>query len=133
MIFGCQTMPMWRNWQTHLTQNQAVNNRAGSSPAIGSVVRTADGESSEEKSSELFLSNVISIINLTVINLFGELSAHPLRLHRSTASDCHWLCYVFSSVYIIVYGIRFNSCIKIVKSPDLVYSNERYTKSGGIR
>lgn len=28
-------MPLWRNWQTHLTQNQAVNNRAGSSPASG--------------------------------------------------------------------------------------------------
>lgn len=27
--------PLWRNWQTHLTQNQAVNNRAGSSPASG--------------------------------------------------------------------------------------------------
>ena len=28
-------MPLWRNWQTHLTQNQAVNSRAGSSPASG--------------------------------------------------------------------------------------------------
>ena len=27
--------PLWRNWQTHLTQNQAVNSRAGSSPASG--------------------------------------------------------------------------------------------------
>lgn len=27
-------MPLWRNWQTHLTQNQA-GNRAGSSPASG--------------------------------------------------------------------------------------------------
>ena len=29
------TVPVWRNWQTHLTQNQADNLRAGSSPATG--------------------------------------------------------------------------------------------------
>ena len=27
--------PVWRNWQTHLTQNQADFIRAGSSPATG--------------------------------------------------------------------------------------------------
>ena len=27
-------LPLWRNWQTHLTQNQA-GNHAGSSPASG--------------------------------------------------------------------------------------------------
>lgn len=32
---GLENMPVWRNWQTHLTQNQAVNSRAGSSPATG--------------------------------------------------------------------------------------------------
>ena len=35
VLFWLRTMPLWRNWQTHLTQNQAVNNRAGSSPASG--------------------------------------------------------------------------------------------------
>lgn len=29
-----KNVPKWRNWQTHLTQNQA-GNRAGSSPASG--------------------------------------------------------------------------------------------------
>ena len=29
--------PLWRNWQTHVTQNHAVNSRAGSSPASGSM------------------------------------------------------------------------------------------------
>lgn len=33
---------MWRNWQTHLTQNQAVNSRAGSSPAIGTEKRNVE-------------------------------------------------------------------------------------------
>ncbi len=28
---------MWRNWQTHCTQNAADNLRAGSNPAIGIV------------------------------------------------------------------------------------------------
>ena len=32
-------MPLWRNWQTHLTQNQA-GNRAGSSPASGSSIKS---------------------------------------------------------------------------------------------
>ena len=27
--------PLWWNWQTHLTQNQTENIRAGSSPASG--------------------------------------------------------------------------------------------------
>lgn len=30
-----KNVPKWRNWQTHLTQNQAVSSRAGSSPASG--------------------------------------------------------------------------------------------------
>ena len=35
ILFWLRTLPLWRNWYTHLTQNQAVNNRAGSSPASG--------------------------------------------------------------------------------------------------
>ena len=33
--------PLWRNWQTHLTQNQA-GNHAGSSPATGTKIATAN-------------------------------------------------------------------------------------------
>ena len=29
-------MPMWRNWQTHTTQNRA-GNHVGSSPTIGTI------------------------------------------------------------------------------------------------
>ena len=28
-------MPMWRNWYTHITQNDANNIHVGSSPTIG--------------------------------------------------------------------------------------------------
>ena len=35
LVLANQNLPLWRNWQTHLTQNQAVNSRAGSSPASG--------------------------------------------------------------------------------------------------
>ena len=30
-------MPMWRNWQTHMTQNHA-GNHVGSSPTIGTKI-----------------------------------------------------------------------------------------------
>ena len=30
-------MPLWWNWQTHLTQNQTENIRAGSSPVSGTI------------------------------------------------------------------------------------------------
>lgn len=44
---------MWRNWQTHLTQNQAEIIRAGSSPAIG--IRKALPEKLEELFSYLLI------------------------------------------------------------------------------
>ncbi len=31
-------MPVWRNWQTHVTQNHAETIRAGSSPATGTRI-----------------------------------------------------------------------------------------------
>ena len=34
IIFKQVNMPMWRNWQTHMTQNHA-GNHVGSSPTIG--------------------------------------------------------------------------------------------------
>lgn len=37
--------PLWRNWQTHLTQNQA-GNRAGSSPASGTYRSSLNGSGS---------------------------------------------------------------------------------------
>lgn len=30
-------LPVWRNWHTHLTQNQAMNNHVGSSPTTGTT------------------------------------------------------------------------------------------------
>ena len=42
-------MPMWRNWQTHMTQNHA-GNHVGSSPTIG----TPSQNSLESKDFRLF-------------------------------------------------------------------------------
>ena len=41
-------MPMWRNWQTHMTQNHA-GNHVGSSPTIGT-----NGESVRTKGTDFF-------------------------------------------------------------------------------